>query len=172
MDDQLHAAGFVKEALQHDGRVRRQTAECCQSRGQVFDELARGRPANSDVFGEPTPRRVARGFGPEARGQLTTKSGYRQRKLMATSRRLTQPEGNGGRRSLRVLDAYQPAFHAQDAIGRIAELKHVPGEALNGKIFIDGADDQALWFQDYLKVRVVRNGAAGGQRCEARSLAA
>ena len=34
MDNQLHAAGFVKEALQHNGLVRGQTAERCQ-RGSI-----------------------------------------------------------------------------------------------------------------------------------------
>ena len=44
MDDELHAAGFVKEPLEHNFLLRRQAAESSIGRLQIFQELfGRGR---------------------------------------------------------------------------------------------------------------------------------
>jgi hypothetical protein len=42
VNNELHAAGFIKEALQHNGVLGRQTAKCCGAGGKIFDELLGG----------------------------------------------------------------------------------------------------------------------------------
>ena len=41
MDDQLHAAGFVKEAFQHDLFLRRNDPKCFVSRDEIVRQLTR-----------------------------------------------------------------------------------------------------------------------------------
>ena len=43
MDDELHAADLVEEALEYDRVLRRQATECGKARRQVLHQLARGR---------------------------------------------------------------------------------------------------------------------------------
>ena len=75
--------------------------------------------------------------------------------------------GNAWRRAVGILHAHDAALHAQDAVGRIAELEHVAGHALDGPVLVHGADDLALGLQQHLVVGVVGDGAARGERGEA-----
>src|SRR5262245_10590081 len=49
MDDELHAARFVEEALEHDRLKRRQGAERDTRRGQIVHELCGGRFAHAEL---------------------------------------------------------------------------------------------------------------------------
>jgi hypothetical protein len=51
MDDKLHPARFVEEALQNDGILRRQAAECGSGSGKIFDQLVGGRLPDADLPG-------------------------------------------------------------------------------------------------------------------------
>ena len=70
--------------------------------------------------------------------------------------------------TMSVLHAHDAALDAHDAIGGIAELEDVAGEALDGKILIDRANDMVLRLKQHLKVRIVWDRAAGGDRSEPR----
>src|SRR6266571_4104411 len=54
MDDQLHPADRVEKALEDDRLLGRQHPERGMRRGEVFDELARRRIAESDLMCQPT----------------------------------------------------------------------------------------------------------------------
>src|SRR5262245_53732739 len=169
MDDELHAAGFVEEALQNDVALRGQTTKRGARRGEIVHKLTGSRRAQTESGGKVMLRVIAGRLAAQPRGKFPTKSGHRRGELVAAPRRLTQPEGNGRWCSLCILDPHQPALHAQNAICRVAQLKHVTGEALDGKVLVYGANYQALRFENHLKVSIVGNGAAGGQGRETRA---
>ena len=82
-----------------------------------------------------------------------------------------EPERNARRLALRILDAHPARFDAQDAVRRVAELEDVALQALDGEILVERADERAGGLEDDLVVRVVGNGAAAGDRGQARALA-
>src|SRR5690348_17083139 len=75
---------------------------------------------------------------------LRAQARHRDRQLVAAAGRLAEPERDGRRRALRVLDAHRAALDANDAIGGVAELEDVALQALDGEILVDRADDLAL----------------------------
>ena len=68
-----------------------------------------------------------------------------------------------------VLDPYDAALDALDAIALVAKLEDVAGHALDREILIHRADEMVLGLEQHLIVRVVRYGAAGGERGEPRA---
>src|SRR5439155_25489391 len=73
------------------------------------------------------------------------------------------------RLAVRVFDANSAGIHAQDFPGGVAQLENVPGQALDGEIFVDCADECLARLQHHTVVSVVGNCAAGSQRYEARA---
>src|SRR5262245_9636882 len=53
VDDELHAAGFVEEALEEDLLLRRQRAECGKCGVQIIGQLLRSGIAETDLALEP-----------------------------------------------------------------------------------------------------------------------
>ena len=147
--------------------LRRQAAQRRMRRAQVFDQLQRGRLGDADLVDQPAQRPLPVRVAPQPLGHVGAEARDRRRQLVAAARRLAQPERDARRRAVGVLDAHDAALHAQDAVGRIAELEHVAGHALDGPVLVDRADDLALGLQQHLVVGVVGDGAAGGERGEA-----
>lgn len=96
---------------------------------------------------------------------------HRLRQLIAAARRLADPERNVGRLSARVLDQYLALLDPEDAVRGVAELEDVAGQAFEGEILVEVADDVALGLQDDLVVEQIRNGAGVGQGGQARAAA-
>jgi hypothetical protein len=63
--------------------------------------------------------------------------------LIGARRRFTEPERNARRLALGILDAHAARFDAQDAIRGVAELKDVAGQALDGEVLVERADENA-----------------------------
>src|SRR5262249_42510881 len=118
MDDELHAAGLVEEALEHQRLLRRQCAERGARGGEVLDELRRRARADAGALHEPL-RRAPRG-SLEARLELGAQPRHARRQLLAPARRLAQPERDRGRLAARVLDADAALLDAQDPVGDVA----------------------------------------------------
>ena len=166
VDHELHAAGFIEEALQHDRLPRRQAPERGLRGAEVLDELRGRLVGHAELGHQPKPRCAARRIVAEPRCYLGAKARHGDRELVAASRRLAEPEGDGRRRALRVLDAHQAALDAQDAVGRIAQLEDIAGQAFHSKVLVHRPDDDALRLEKDLEVGVVGDGAARGQRRE------
>jgi hypothetical protein len=96
---------------------------------------------------------------------------HRGAELIRARRRFTEPERNARRLALGILDPHAAGFDAQDAIGSVAELKDVAGEALDGEIFVERADEDAGGLENHLVIGVVGDGAAAGDGGEPRALA-
>src|SRR5208283_4783279 len=71
--------------------------------------------------------------------------------------------------ALRILNPYQAALDAPDAVGAVAELEYVASQTLDGKVLVDAADHLVLGLQHHLVVRRVGDRPARGQRCQPRS---
>ncbi len=59
MDDELHAARFVEEALEDDRILRRQAIERAHRGGEIFDELHRRRLVKAERLIQPSPGGLA-----------------------------------------------------------------------------------------------------------------
>ncbi|SAK95147.1 hypothetical protein AWB82_06876 [Caballeronia glebae] len=168
VDDELRAAGFVEKAL-HDERVlRRQHGERGARTRQIIDDLPRRFGIDARRLREPRDRFVDAALR-EPRVDLRAQPRDGVRKLVAAAGRFAQPERDVRRLAVRVLHAHAPAFHAHDPVRRIAELKDVARETLDGEILVHRADLQALRFEDHGEIGVVGNRAARG---DGRQLAA
>ncbi len=164
VDDELHAAGFIEEPLEHDLVLRRQGAKRRVARAQVVDDLSGGRLGETEPIDQPAQGARSGRVGLQTARDLGPKSRDGGGQLIAPAWRLAQPERQGRRRAMGVLDADDAALDAQDAIGGIAELEDVACRALDGEVFIDGADDLRLRFEQHLVVGIIGDRAAGRQR--------
>ena len=91
------------------------------------------------------------------------------RQLARARRPFTEPERDGRRRSPCILDADLAGLDAADAPRGISEQKDVAGDRLDGEVLVDGADPRPVGLEHDVVVGVVGDGAAGGERGEARA---
>ena len=86
MDDELHAAGFVEEALEHDRLLRRQAGRARRGRGEVLDQLLGG--------GATTPRSLRQpAQAPSARVAAQTLPPMSARRRDTATRQLVAAAG-------------------------------------------------------------------------------
>ena len=169
MDDQLHAAGFVEEALEHERVEGRQNPQRGVTRGQVFDQLLGGGLDDPGLVDQPAHDVLASLASREASGDLSPQPRHRLRQFVGAARRLAEPERDGRRHPRRVLDAHGAALHALNAISGVAELEDVAGHAFDREILVDRADDLIFGFEQYLIVGIVGDRPARGQRGQPRA---
>src|SRR5262249_27585868 len=136
MNDQLHPTRLVEEPLEHDGVEGRQGTQRGTRRGEVLHELRSRRSIQTEPPGELFARRA---FA-RARGHFFAQARHRVGELVATSWCFAQPEGNGRRLSVGVLDAHPARLDAQDTIRSVAKLEDVARKTLDGEVFVDRAD--------------------------------
>src|SRR5215475_66093 len=115
MDDELHAARLVEEALHENRLMVRQPAERRAGRGQIFDQLTAFGLADADFLREERQRSFDARIACHPMFQLALEARDRARKLIAASRRLAEPERDIGRLSVGVLNPDGSALDALDA---------------------------------------------------------
>jgi hypothetical protein len=91
------------------------------------------------------------------------------RHLGATGRRLTKPERDIRRLAGGIGHPQSGALHPQHPPGGVAQLKDIAGHAVNGEVFIHGADDMPLRFGHDVVVGGIRDRAATGKRGKPRA---
>ena len=165
VQDELHAARFIKESFGDDGLGRRHAPQDGHRLRHVRDDLLRTAPVRSCLGDEPL--RDAFSVAQPVRHSLTQR-GDRLRELCRARRGLAEPEGNRRRRAMRILHADLACFHAPDAPGGIAQQKDVAALALDGKILIDLADKRALRLFDDVVVGRIGDRTARRDRRQAR----
>ncbi len=156
--DELHAARFVEEALEHDRLLRRQATERGVCRGQVCNQLRRRGLADADSRGE-----IGNGWRlrfAESLRDLASEARRRGRELVGPPRSFAEPERNRGRLAVRILDAYDTAFDADDPVGGITELKYIACEAFDREVFVHRADEMAFRLEHHLIVGGIWNRTA------------
>ena len=181
VDDLLGGGQRQAELVGEPGDGRRQAVGCVP--------LHQWRPTNACggqrcVFDRPTGlhalRRVdnvflvhrgrpAEGIGDQPPLHLPAQAPHGGGQRVAAPRRLAEPEGNVRWLAMGVLHAHPPGFDAQDAVGLVAELEHVAGQAFHREVLVHRADVQRLGFEQHRVIGSLRNGAAAGQRGQLRA---
>ena len=138
VDDELHAAGLVEEALGDQRVLRRQRAEHGHRLAGVGHHLLGAGGADAALLAEPARERraVVEAGEDRARSSATAADSSRVR-----ARRLAEPERDGRRRALGVGDAHAPLLDAVDPPRAVAEQEDVARHALDGEVLVDGADE-------------------------------
>ena len=158
VQDQLHAAGFVEEALGDDGVGRGQGAE----RRHAGLDVGDGLPGGGFVQAEHQAEACATSLTAlTARGQF-----YR------SARRFAQPERKRWLRAVRIFHAHFSLAYVPDAPRVRPQQKYVAGQALDREVLIDGADHLALGLDNHGIRRAFRNRAARSDRGEFRAASA
>ena len=166
VNDELHAAGFVEEALEDESLLGRERAERGAPRGEIVDELLRGGGGHARGGREPRARRLEPSI--ELRLELAAQPRDARRQLIGAPGRLAEPEGDRRRLTARVLDPDAALLDAQNAVRHVAELEDIALQALDREVLVHRADELRLGLENHLVVGVVRNGAPGGERGESR----
>ena len=105
----------------------------------------------------------------ELRDDVVAQPRHRVRQLVGAAGRLAQPERNGRRLAVRILDAHAAGLDAPDPVRRVAELEDVAGEALDREVLVDRADHLARGLEHHVVVGGVGNRAARRERGEPRA---
>jgi hypothetical protein len=168
--DDLHAAGLVEEALDHEDVAAGHGAQCRARRVEVADDLigARGVEAGGLAQTGHCARCVA---ALERRVDLGAQGGHLLGELFAAGGRLAEPEGNGGRGAGRVAHAHHAGLDATDAPGSRAEQEDVSSHALDGPVFVDAADEGVVGIGHDPIVGGVGNRATRGEGRDAGATA-
>ena len=122
-------------------------------RREILDQLLGGGLADADVVHQPAQGALAGRVVAQARGNFGAQARHRNRQLVAAAGRLAEPEWNGRRHAVGILDAHDAALDADDAIALVAELEDVAAHALDRKILVHGADEVVLGLQQHLDNR-------------------
>ncbi len=166
VEHELHAARLVEEALGDERLLGGQGGEHGARRGEVVDRLARPGLRQGAFGGEPPDGGVAIA---EPRLEVGAKPRDLRREGRAPPRRLAEPEGDARGRAARVLDPDHARLDAPDAPGGVAEQEDVAGHALHREVLVHLPDRQASWLRHHLVLGVVGDGAAPGERGDARA---
>ena len=162
MDDELHPAGLVEKAFEHDRLERRQRAQRDTRRRKIIHELRRCRCSEAG----PLRNLLAWRFALELCRYIGAQTRDRIRELVGPPRCFSEPERNGGRLAMRILDAHLAGLDAQDPIRSVAKLEDVAGQTFDGKVLVDRPDLLSCRFQHHVVIRRIRNGASGRNRGE------
>ncbi len=161
VDDELHAARLIEEALDDERLLRGDDAESDARRVEVLEDLAGRGFRDSGLLDQALDR-----MG------LRTKIADRARELVASRRRLAQPERNVRRRSFRVSNAHHAAAHLHHLPRGVAELEDVAGHALDSEVFVERADEYVFRLEEHAIVGNFRDRSSGGDREHSRAAAA
>ena len=171
VDDELHAAALVEEALGDEGGVGGQQAEGLAAGGEVVGDKRSGGRGQGGLVAEP----AGDGFAGHAAGEAVFDVGAETAdgggELGGAGGGFAKPERHGGVGAGGVLDADAAGLDAADAPGGVAEQEDVAGAAVDGEVFIDGADDGFVGLGDDGVVGAVGDGAAAGDGGEAGAAA-
>ena len=165
VDDELHAARFVEEALGYQHLLRGQDAQRRATRREIPDELLRARGAEPAL---PLPEGLRLGRPFQERLDDGAQFAHRARQLGAPPRRFAVPEGDGGRDPVRVLDPDPARLDPPDAPRVVAEEEDVSGQALYREVLVEMPDEGSFRLGNHLVLRRVRDGSAVLQRHEPR----
>ncbi len=171
VDDELHPARLVEEALGHNPRRRRHRAEGAARGLHVAQRELGAGPLERAVLDEPGDRRLL-AFGVELGEDLFAQGGELAGELGRSRGTFAEPERHVRRLPVGVLDPDLAGLDALDAPGVVAEQEDVAGVRLDRVVLVERADLGRVGQQQDVVVGVVGDGAARGERGEARAAAA
>ena len=171
VDDELHPAGVVEEAFEHERVEGRDRAEHGTAARDVVDDH-RGR-VDRDAGGLHQPRARAVGIAElEELADPLAQCRHLGRELGRARGCLAAPERHGRRRIARVGDAHDAGFDAADLPRVRAEQEDVARHRLDRPVLVDRADEQVVGIGEHAVVADLGDRATRRDRREARALAA
>ena len=170
--DQLHAAGVVEEALEHEVLLGRHDAEHRPPDREVVDDH-RGRDlARCPVVSISHAPGAVGIAGGEELVDVAAQLGHLGRQLGGARRRLAHPERHGRVASPASRHPHHPGLDPADLPRVRAEQEDVAGHRLDGPVLVDRADERVVRLGDDPVVAGLGDRAARGERGEAAALAA
>ena len=166
---ELHAPGFVEEALRDQQILAGQGAECGSACGEIGHELLRGAHDHAGLDDHPGRDHVGVLAVRQLAIEVATERADLVGQLARACGRLTHPERNRRGLALGVVDEHAAGLDTADPPRGIAELKDVTGRALDREVFVDRPDLGLLGELDDRITCVVRNRAARGHRGQTRA---
>jgi hypothetical protein len=157
VQDELHAAALVEEALGDDGGLRGNGSEHRAPGDDVRDQLPRGGGADAAAFHQPRDaggdlgmarRHIGRGDVGSARGNLSRSSLTPSHSTAVRCGASPNQKGKRGRRAVRVF--HQDAaggFHALNAPAGVAEQDDIAGAGVDGEVLVERGDLYAFRLQ-------------------------
>ena len=167
VQDQLHAAALVEEALGDDGVERRHGAERGQRVAQVGDDLLGAAAIDVRLVHQPAHRRL----GLRSRRAATSRRRSATAADSSGVRAGASPSQNGmvGGAPWASTTRTRPASTRRMRQERLPSRKMSPGQALDGEVLVHLADHGAAGVLDHVVVRHVGDGPAAGDRGQART---
>ncbi len=164
VQDQLHPAALVEEALRDQRPVRRHDAEDLLAGAHVRHGLFGAGGIERALFLQPRDRRFV--------GALVDRDANRAdlaRQLDRAPSPFSVPKRDRGRRAVRIFDAHDARLDAPDLPRVRAQQEDIAGHAFDGKILVERTDHVPLRLDDDVEVRSVGDSAAAGDRGQPRA---
>ncbi|MNP12099.1 hypothetical protein D3C76_1043190 [compost metagenome] len=121
MNDQLGAAGLVEKTLHQQRVLGWQGTQRLPRTGQVIHQLFGAGDVQTQGLGQPVERWLQVTWrSPQQVIELCLQARHRRGQFGTAPRCFTEPERNGRRLALGILDPDFAGFHPQDPIGRVA----------------------------------------------------
>ncbi len=163
VDDQLHAAGLVEEALDHQSLAGGQHPQDGERRRQVPHDLARRLGIDSGRAHQPGSGGVGITTA-KPQFDFTSDGADLFGQLGRTARRLAEPDRNGGRKALGIDDAHHAGLDAPDPPAVGPQREDVARHRLGRPVLVDGADEGVVGVEQHPIVAQLGDGTATGER--------
>ncbi len=167
VQDELHAASFVEEALGHNRPCRRQGAQGLGPGSDIGQHLLGTGVIQTALIdkesGGPGPSRCLDARGPPLQNPPAD-GGHLVRKLRSPSGSLTSPKRHRGGGAVGILNPYATGLDPADLPRACPQQKDVTGHAFDREILIDGSDRRALRLGRHQVIGIVGNGPSGRDR--------
>ncbi len=181
VEDELHAAAIVEEALGDDGGLGWHGSEDGSAGDDVGDELLGSGGADSALIYKPlcgggyfglSWRDIARGDVGGAGGDMLAEFAYSVGEGGGALGSFAKPEGEGWGRAVGVFDEDAACgFDTLDAPAAVAEEDDVAGAGVDGEVLVERGDLDAFGLEDDGEERGVGDGATVGNGDHAGSTA-
>ena len=167
VNDQLHAAGLVEEALGHQPRPGRHHTQRLHALLDVRVRLGRADRAQAALGLQQLPRALGV-TAADVPGEQLAQVGHLRRQLGRAREPLAEPKRDVGRLPLRIGDTHPALLDAEHPPRVRPELEHVADHAVDREVLVDRADHRLARVLDHRVVGLVGDRPARGQRGQLR----
>ena len=138
VNDQVRVADLIEEALEHDVPLAGQHAQSGLGGGKVQRELLCGGTGQMQILVQPPLARLDACREICIGGLAQPRHGVAQ--LVRATQTFAQPERHGRRLPLGVVHQHLAGLHLDDAVGSVAQLEDVAGDAFEGEVLVQRAN--------------------------------
>src|SRR5579863_717279 len=173
MNYQLHASTFVKETLGDNGVLGRNVSQNGAALQDVLNRLLGAGVVETALLLQPGDgfrdcglglRNANRKDVAQTIADLFAQIGHMEGQLLGAGRSFAAPEGDGGRRTMRVFDQHPAgfAFYAMNAPRSVAEQHDIAGIGFDREVLVHGTNHRAFRLSDHGEQSILWDRAAAG----------